>query len=131
MKFKPLLPGNNAHSLALSSDLDPDSNFYSNASNCDYYVEHKLNEILAKEIPNNPESFSFFHLNIRSLTHNFGNLTNLLANINKKFSFIGISETWLQSSDHSVDMDGYYFVHTHRSGKSGGGVGLYVASNLE
>ena len=28
-------------------------------------------------------------------------------------------------------MDGYYFVHTHRSGKSGGGVGLYVASNLE
>ena len=68
LKFNPLLPGNNAHSLALSSDLDPDSNFYSNAFNCDYYVEHKLNEILAKEIPNNPESSSFFHLNIRSLT---------------------------------------------------------------
>ena len=131
LKFNPLLPGNNAHSLALSSDLDPDSNFYSNAFNCDCYVEHKLNEILAKEIPNNPESLSFFQLNIRSLTRNFENLTNLLANINKKFSFIGISETWLQSSDHSVDMDGYYFVHTHRSGKSGGGVGLYVASNLE
>ena len=90
LKFNPLLPGNNAHSLALSSDLDPDSNFYSNASNCDYYVEHKLNEILAKEIPNNPESLSFFQLNIRSLTRNFENLTNLLANINKKFSFIGI-----------------------------------------
>ena len=112
--------------------MDPDSNFYSNAFNCDYYVEHKLNEILAKDIPNNPESLSFFfYLNIRSLTRNFENLTDLLANINKKFSFIGISETWLQSSDHSVDMDGYYFVHTHRSGKSGGGVGLYVASNLE
>ena len=47
LKFNPLLPGNNAHSLALSS-------FYSNAFNCDYYVEHTLNEILAKEIPNNP-----------------------------------------------------------------------------
>ncbi len=47
------------------------------------------------------------------------------------FSVIGISETWLQDSSHHVDINGFNFVHTHRSERTGGGVGLYIASAFE
>ena len=47
-----------------------------------------------------------------------------------KFSLIGISETWLNDSSSSVDIDGYSFVHKSRENRSGGGVGLYVFSNV-
>ena len=57
-------------------------------------------------------------------------LTDLLSNVNLKFSLIGISETWLNNSSSSVDIDGYSFVHKSRENRSGGGVGLYVSSNL-
>ena len=57
-------------------------------------------------------------------------LSNMMAEINAKFSVIGISETWLQDISHTVDIDGYNFVHNHRSDRTGGGVGLYLTSEL-
>ena len=62
-------------------------------------------------------SFSLLHLNIRSLECNLHNLTNLLNNLNIKFSVIGISETWLKNCTHSVDIEGYNFFHKHREDK--------------
>ena len=53
-----------------------------------------------------------------------------MAEINAKFSVIGISETWLQDISHTVDIDGYNFVHNHRPDRTGGGVGLYLTSEL-
>lgn len=103
LKFNPLLPGFNK-SLALSSDFDPDFNFDSDAFNCDFYTEHKINEKLSKTLPTNSNCLSFFHLNIRSLSRNFGNLTNLFANIETKFSFIGITETWLRDNAHTIPL---------------------------
>jgi hypothetical protein len=41
MIFNPLLSGCHK-SLALSTDLDPDSNFYTNKFKCDYYTEQKF-----------------------------------------------------------------------------------------
>ena len=43
---------------------------------------------------------------------------------------IDISETWLNDSSLSVDIDGYSFVDKSRENSSGGGVGLYISSNL-
>ena len=54
--------------------------------------------------------WTFFHLDIRSLSRNFGNLTNLFANVKTKFSFIGITETWLREKEHTVAIGGYNFV---------------------
>ena len=51
LKFNPLLFDNHKY-LALSSDLDPDSNYFSNESSCDYYIEHSLNEMFVKKAPN-------------------------------------------------------------------------------
>ena len=86
--------------------------------------------MLTSEDPRIHDSFSLLHLNIRSLQCNASKLTDLFSNVNFKFSLIGISETWLNDSSPSVDIDGYSFVHKGRENRSGGGVGLYVSSNL-
>lgn len=132
LKFNPILPGSINKGLAISNNLDPDSNFYSKSFSCNYYTEYKFNEMMPSLSLNHSDNLSFFHLNIRSLSRNWDSLTNVLANLNTKFSIIGISETWLQTLTHSVDIDDYTFIHNYRSGpnRSGGGVGLYVASEL-
>ena len=78
----------------------------------------------------NENYFSIFHINVRSLQNKLDNLTALLANLDVKFSIVGITETWLQNSAHNVDINGYYFVFKNRSFKSGRGVGLYVSNDL-
>ena len=75
--------------------------------------------------------FSFLQLNIRSLPHNLVKLTDYLSCLNIKFSVIGISETWLNDSSHSVDISGFKFLHKYRQNRTGGGVGLYISNDLE
>ena len=64
------------------------------------------------------------HLNIRSLPRNLVKLTDYLSCLNIKFSVIGISETWLNDSSHSVDISGFKFLHKYRQNRTGGGVGF-------
>ena len=116
--------------LSLFHSIDPDSNFYSDVCDCNYYTEGAFNEIIQNNLAFS-ESLSSIHLNIRSLGCYFNSLTNLLVSINHKFSVIGISETWLQDSLHNVDIVGYNFVHDYRSDRSGGGIGLYLSLGLE
>ena len=60
--------------------------------------------IFFKKMPN-IQCLSFLHLNTRNLSRNIDNLTNMMAEINAKFSVIGISETWLQDISHTVDKE--------------------------
>jgi hypothetical protein len=53
-----------------------------------------------------------------------------LNNVDIKLSVIGITETWLRDLVHLVDLNGFYFFHKHRSGRVGGGVGLYLSNNF-
>jgi hypothetical protein len=129
LKFNPL-SFDNYKNLSLSQNIDPDSNFYSDICSCDYYTESGLSKTIQDNCAYS-EDLSFFHLNIRSLGRNFDSLTNLLLLVDHKFSVIGISETWLQDSSHTVDIDGYNFVHSHRNDRSGGGLGLYLSLELE
>ena len=57
------------------------------------------------------DSFSLLHLNIPSLQCNANKLTDLLCNVNLKFSLISISETWLNDLSSSFDTNGYSFLH--------------------
>ena len=130
LSFNPLLH-NIRTNLARSFDLDPDTNLRGLFSDdCEYFIEDQFNDMLSSEDSRICDSFSLLHLNIRSLHCNASKLTDLLSNVNLKFSLIGISETWLNDSSSSVDIDGYSFVHKSRENRSGGGVGLYVSSNL-
>ena len=130
LSFNPLLH-NIRTNLACSFDLDPDTNLRDLFSDdCEYFIEDQFNDMLSSEDSRICDSFSLLHLNIRSLQCNASKLTDLLSNVNLKFSLIGISETWLNDSSSSVDIDGYSFVHKSRENRFGGGVGLYVSSNL-
>ena len=130
LSFNPLLH-NIRTNLARSFDLDPDTNLTDLFSDdCEYFIEDQFNDMLSSEDSRICDSFSLLHLNIRSLQCNASKLTDLLSNVNLKFSLIGISETWLNDSLSSVDIDGYRFVHKSRENRSSGRVGLYVSSNL-
>lgn len=116
----------------LSSDLDPDSNFDFDKLHCEYHTEHKFNELSDKTSSSgNSSYFSLLHLNIRSLNRSLDNLVNFLASITSKLSVIGISETWLADSDHTVDIDGYNFIHKPRPSRTVGGVGMYLNVDIE
>ena len=129
LKLNPL-SSDNYKGLSLSNNLDPDSNFFSDVFNCDFYTENTFNDMLQDHFCN-CENLSLIHFNIRSIGRNFENLTTLLHSINNTFSIIGVSETWLRDSSHSVDMNGYNCVHNYRSDRPGGGVGLYLSSDLQ
>ena len=72
LKFNPLIPGN--RNRALSSDLDPDSNFNFDMFRCDYFTENQFNELFDKTRSSFSNRFSLLHLNIRSLPCNRGGL---------------------------------------------------------
>jgi hypothetical protein len=120
----------NQKNLTLTHNIDSDSNFSNETLNCDFYTECSLINTLSDK-KTNQCCLSVMHLNIRSLGRNQDCLQNLISSLNFMFSVIGISETWLQDSTHHVDINGFNFVHNHRSERTGGGVGLYIASALE
>ena len=129
LKFNPLL-SEREYNFSLCNDSDPDANFLSDLGMCDYYVEDQFNDILKrKKIVK--DRLSFMQVNIRSLQCNLDSLTNMLLHLDLKFSFIGISETWLKDISHTCDIPGYKFIHNHRIDADGGGVGLYLAENFE
>ena len=74
---------------------------------------------------------SLLYVSIRSLHRNLHSLTILLKNLELRFSFIGITETWIRDSSHYTDISGYNFVHDPRKDRTGGGVGLYLADNFD
>ena len=55
----------------------------------------------------------------------------MLRNLELRFSFIGITETWLRDSSHHTDISGYNFVRNPRKDRTGGSVGLYLADNFD
>ena len=131
LRFNPLL-SETYKKFSLCSDHDPDANFLSELVDCEYYIEENFNEMLhQKNILEVSNCLSLLHVNIRSLHRNLDSLTILLKNLELRFSFIGITETWLRDSSHYTDISGYNFVHNPRKDRTGGGVGLYLADNFD
>ena len=59
-------------------------------------------------------------------------LNLILKNLNRAFSVLGVSETWLtDSTAELVNITGYNFVSNHRKSKIGGGVGIYLQNDIE
>ena len=76
--------------------------------------------------------FSIMHLNARSLLKNLDQLNVILKNLNRTFSVLGVSETWLtESTSDLVNIAGYNFVSSHRKSKAGSGVGIYLQNDIE
>ena len=103
--FNPVEHLSSAHSL--STNLDPDLNFYATSSyTCNYMVENEINKLATVKRGNS--DFSLLHLNCRSLLGHFDDFKALIANLHESFCSIGISETWLNDQTFDlVNLPGY------------------------
>ena len=116
----------------MNSNLDPDANFFAAnsqlLSNCLYLTSTEFNKIP----PLCSDTFSSLHINIRSLPKHFDDLSEFLLTLNRSFSIIAVSETWLHRSNSDLfHLPGYHFISSHREHKAGGGVGIYIQSHLK
>ena len=108
-------------------DLDPDSNYFLNASNgCEYsspsHVAHKCH--------NDAHSFSIMHLNSRSLLPKLNGIQLLLHQL--PATICAISETLLTDSmSDTTGIPGYKFLHKSRVGGIRGGVGMFIREGIE
>ena len=134
--FNPITLNDNERDLPLD-DIDPDDNFYNDLSSyssslCKYYLQDSFNSEHAKLVAGGLKPLSFFHLNVRSLPHNFSQLHIFLDSLCVKFSILGITETWLTDSNCELfNLPDYNFIEKHRTDRSGGGVGLYLQDHIE
>ena len=116
----------------MNSNIDPDANFFAAnsqlLSNCLYLTSTEFNKIP----PLCSDTFSSLHINIRSLPKHFDDLSEFLLTLNRSFSIIAVSETWLHRSNSDLfHLPGYHFISGHREHKAGGGVGIYIQSHLK
>lgn len=99
--------------------------------NCSYYLEDQFN--LKYSEYRNRNVFSLAHFNLRSLSKNGEKLHCYLNLLNVEFSAIAISETWVNNNHDtsSFNIPEYDLILNNRESKSGGGVGLYLKSNIK
>ena len=108
------------------TEMDPDIQFYSDCHyiknlNCDYYLQEKFqNEV--KDCSPTGTHLSLVHLNIKSLPKHYDELVIFLESLGHDFSFIGLTETWLDEYKHDLyDLPDYNCIHRFREGRRGGG----------
>ena len=98
---------------------------YIQSTKCDYYVKDKFISIIA-EGNKRARNLSFFHINIKSLPKHYDELEIYLSSLNFKFSFIALSETWLDEYRQGLyELPNYKSINEFRKNKKGGGVFIY------
>jgi len=110
-----------------TDDTDLDLRFHS--VDCKYYECHDFTQLVSDS---KVIAFSSLHLNIASLSKHFDEFNALLAQLQHKFSVIGVSETRLRKGIPAVlnlSIHGYSAVYTPTE-SSAGGVLLYISSKF-
>ena len=65
------------------------------------------------------------------MKQNLQTFTNYLSLLNHRFSIIGVSEScWTDATVDLYNSDGYALVKMHRTGKVGGGVGMFISADM-
>ena len=75
---------------------------------------------------------STLSINCRSISKKIENIECSLKSLDNKFDFVGLTEAWLKPNDNSdiYNLPDYTLLSRPRTGKRGGGVGLYVGERL-
>ena len=77
------------------------------------------------------DKLRLFHMNIKSLPKHHNELKIYLDSLHVTFSFITLSETWLDEFKHELyDINGYCFEHRYRTARKGGGVTLAIKNGI-
>ena len=102
----------------LTSNSSINTNCVNNVNN---NCQHNINEL------------RLLHINSRSISKNFDSVESLLQSLtNFSFSVIGLSETWLHvNSPDMYNIPDYDMLHADRKEGRGGGVALYVKTNID
>ena len=115
------------------NDIDPDFNVYRNAQcslQCEYHNETSFNSYCIRD-PVASDTFSILHHNIRSANSNLNDLENFLLSLHHKLSIICLSETWFQDCNvQTFNIPGYSHEYRHRANRHGGGVSIFIKSNI-
>ena len=116
-------------------EIDHDLHFYNSIdfhlSKCNYYEESSFAQI-APNMANLSQSLSLCHLNIRSIKKKISNFVTYMDCLGFRFSIISLTETWMKYDICNLyGIEGYELFEKHRLTKAGGGVGLFIAQNVE
>ena len=117
------------------TEMDPDIQFYSSThyalnTRCDYYIEDTFVTNIAEKIQYK-KKLSLFHNNVKSLPKHYDELESYINSLNFTFSFIALTENWLDESKKDLyDLQGYSCLHKFRKGKRGDGVSLYIENGI-
>ena len=117
------------------SEIDPDfqfytDNYYIKNTQCDYYIEDTFVNKFTQS-GSFDRNLSIFHLNIKSLPKHCDELVMYLDSLKFPFSFIGLTETWLdECKENLYDIPKYVSVTRSRKTKRGGGVSLLVRNHI-
>ena len=117
------------------TEIDPDFHFYTESyciknTQCDYYIEDTFVDKF-KRSGSFDRNLSIFHLNIKSLPKHYDELEMYLDSLRFPFSFIGLTETWLdECKENLYDLPQYVSVTRYRKMKRGGGVSLLIRNHI-
>ena len=110
------------------NDIDPDLFVCNSNNSCSCFTPSKFNN----SFQNNESNFTILHINARSLSRNFDNISDFLSTLSPSFSIIAISETWINGQPIiPYHLSGYTFLHSDRETGRGGGVALFVKDNIK
>ena len=127
LKFQPFTFDSSLHPF----DDFPDDTDITNTKDitCRYYTTENIS---THEPSLNTCNLSLFHANTRSLNKNSNEIVNYLSTLQHHFSIYGFSETWFRSDDDAdlIDIENYAIENCVRHGRRGGGVSLFINSNL-
>ena len=116
----------NEHDPSILSDIDPDIH-NNNYSDSHYYKENSFNNVFKQS----KDQLSVIHLNIRSIPANLTQFRAHLDTLRMNFKIIALSETAINSHHTCYNIPGYTIEQDFRPKRKGGGVALYIDSNLQ
>ena len=124
MSFKPFTV--NEHST-INPKLDPDTNFFESISSLDtkYFNENETKTFVSNI---ESESFTVFHLDIRSMKKYFESFQEFFTDLKFNFSAFCLSETWCESIDTTKNSNyklRYRSFHQIRNERKGGGLCIF------
>ena len=103
---------------------------YVSLEQCSYHTLQSVNQAKKSESYHSKAFLDLLHVNARSLTRNIDAILSLLNGLENKVTCILVSETWLNDSKAAPAIAEYTFVGTNREGRTGGGTGLYVLTEI-
>ena len=117
------------------TDIDPDEQLLSTflqRFGSSYFDEESFN-LLQNQTSDEPiNKLSIFSINIRSALNKISSLASYLESLQSDFSVVGLTETWLSDSTvNALNLPGYSHFSSLRTGRTGGGVSLFIKDNIQ